>query len=366
MNIALISPNKNAYSETFIQAHKELLEGDIFYYFDGKLPKKLEGGIVINSRRKRITDIFKGHFRLNRFSLEEQALITSFRTNKIDVVFAEYGGAAQKILPLSKEMGLPLIVHFHGYDASRKQVLEENNYYQEVFDYAKYIVVVSKKMYGDLISMGCLEGKLVYNTYGPREEFLKITPKFYNQQFIALGRFVDKKAPYYLIYSFRMVLEKFPEAKLIMAGEGSLLNTCKNLVKFYRLEASVEFPGVISQLEFRQYLEESLAFIQHSITADDGDSEGTPVSILEASAAGLPVVSTYHAGIPDVIESGKTGLLVEEHDVQGMAENMIKLIENVNWAKKMGENGRSNIEQNFSLQRHIDILNDLIKGALRK
>lgn len=366
MNIALLSPNKNAYSETFIQAHKQLLKGNIFYYYNGELPTQLEGGLVINSRRKRILNIVKGHFKLNRFTLAEQALINSFKKNKVAMVFAEYGTTGEKIVSVCKELNLPLIVHFHGFDASIKNVVEKNDHYKRIFKTAKFIIAVSKKMHQDLLKMGCPENKLIYNVCGPNEKFIEVKPKFKKSQFISIGRFVDKKAPYYNILSFIKVLEKYPEAKLIMAGEGELLNTCKRLVIYYGIQNNVEFPGVISAEKYRDYLSESLAMVQHSITADNGDSEGTPVGILEASAAGLPVLSTNHAGIPDVIINGVTGLLVEEHDVTSMARNMIKLLENPETAKKMGAQGKINIKENFTLKRHIDILDDLIEYVFVK
>lgn len=364
MNIALLSPNKNAYSETFIQAHKEMLAGTIFFYYSGILPTKLEGGVVINSRKKRIIDILKGHYRLNKFSLEEKALITSFRNNNIDVVLAEYGDTGIKILRICEELGLPLIVHFHGYDASRKDQMAQIEDYKKVFDYACNIVVVSNKMYRTLLQMGCPEEKLVYNVYGPREDFQKIVPNFSKPQFIAIGRFVDKKAPYYLILAFQKVVEVFPEAKLVIAGEGELWNSCKNLVNFYKLKKNVILPGIISKEDYSYYLRESFAMVQHSIIAEDGDSEGTPLAILEASAAGLPVISTKHAGIPDVIIHGETGYLVEEHDVAGMANEMIKVLQNRELARNMGEKGKANILNNFQLKRHIQVLNELLETAV--
>lgn len=363
MNLALLSPNENAYSETFIQAHRKYLNGNIFFYNSGVLPSKLENTVLINSRRLRIIDIVKGHFNLNQFSLPETALLNSFKKNKIEVVLAEFGETASKILKLCKELNLPLIVHFHGYDASVTGVIHENNNYHDVFSTAKFVIVVSQKMYKDLLHLGCPEHKLIYNVYGPDDSFFKVRPRFSKQQFIAIGRFVDKKAPYYLILAFVRVLEKFPKALLVMAGNGVLLNTCKNLVKAYNIESKVKFVGIISPERYREFLEESLAFVQHSVTAENGDSEGTPVGILEASAAGLPVISTYHGGIPDIILNKKTGLLVDEHDVEGMAKNMIELLENVELAKHLGKAGRENIQFNFSMHRHIGLLNEVIEKA---
>lgn len=365
MNIALISPSKKLYSETFIQAHKERLNANIFHYYNGEVPTELEGGIIINSRRKRIIDIFKGHFRLNRFSLAEQAVITSFKKNKIELVFAEYGPTGQLLSPICKELELPLIVHFHGYDASTKNVLKVNNNYRDLFEYARYIVVVSKKMYKDFLDIGCPESKLVYNVYGPREEFHNVQPNLSKPQFVAIGRFTNKKAPYYLILSFKEVVKQIPGAKLVIAGGGELWNTCKNLIKYHGLEDSVSLPGVITKEQFIAFLSESIAMVQHSITADDGDTEGTPLSILEASAAGLPVISTKHAGIPDIVIHGETGLLVKEHDVDGMAEKMIMLWENREMAKRMGDQGKINIKENFNINRHIRVLDELIEKAVK-
>src|SRR5690606_24279507 len=117
------------------------------------------------------------------------------------------------------------------------------------------------------------------------------------------------------------IAKNHPDASLIMAGDGVLLNMCQNLARHLEIEKQVLFPGVITPETYRELLSESLAFVQHSITAANGDMEGTPLAVLEAGAAGLPVISTKHAGIPDVIVDGKTGLLCVEHDVATMANH---------------------------------------------
>lgn len=360
MNIALCSPNKNAYSETFIQAHKRLLTGKIFYFYDGDLPGKLENGLVINSRKRRLIDIFKGHLNLNKFSLAQQALLTSFRKNSIDIVFAEYGTTGMRLLPICKELQIPLIVHFHGFDASRKKVLKENDYYHKLFDDAKFLIVVSKKMENDLLKWGCPREKLVYNPCGPADEFFNVKPLFNKPKFIAAGRFVDKKSPYYLVLAFKEVVKKIPDAQLVIGGQGKLWNSCKNLISYFGLEENVKLPGVISPEEFRKHLSESLAFLQHSITALNGDTEGAPVAILEAAAAGLPVISTLHAGIPDIIEDGKNGILIKEHDVKGMEKAILKFLKNPNLAQEMGDRSRERINNHFTLEKHIQKLNELL------
>ena len=92
----------------------------------------------------------------------------------------------------------------------------------------------------------------------------------------------------------------------------------------------------------------------------NGDSEGTPVGIIEAMAAGLPVVSTRHAGIPDVVIENETGLLVDENNIEEMASYMLKLVENRDLAESMGQKGKVRIENHFTLDKHLETINNLI------
>src|SRR5690606_12382105 len=154
--------------------------------------------------------------------------------------------------------------------------------------------------------------KIVYNPYGPNPDFLTLDLNYSKAQFIGIGRFVEKKAPHLTILAFHEVLKKHPEATLVLAGDGVLLDSCKDLVEALRIKESVFLVGQITPNKFQEYIKESVAFVQHSIKAQDGDMEGTPVSILEASGAGLPIISTFHAGIPDVILNNETGLLSTE------------------------------------------------------
>jgi glycosyltransferase involved in cell wall biosynthesis len=229
-----------------------------------------------------------------------------------------------------------------------------------MFAYASSIVAVSKAMQQRLVEIGCPPEKIVYNPYGPDDLFFEITPEYTGKKFIAIGRFVDKKAPYYTILAFHQVLQRHPDAQLVIGGDGPLHNTCKNLVAWLGMQAQVQLPGVLTPDEYRAHLKNSIAFVQHSITAANGDMEGTPVAVLEASAAGLPVISTRHAGIPDVILHQQTGLLVEEHDVDGMAHWMNWVLENPGESREMGERGKRRVRGEFSLEQHLSKLHEII------
>lgn len=362
MNIALLSPSKSSYSETFIQAQKNGLIGTVFYYYNGAPPTKLEGKgsilIPFGDFRKRYGLLFK--------DVRSHSLKGSFKKNKIDVVLAHYGPTGESVVDVCSALKIPLVVHFHGFDASIPSVIYKNNNYAHVFKYATAVIAVSKLMTSLLISLGCPEEKIIYNPCSPSDAFLAINPNFKKPQFLALGRFVDKKAPYLTLLAFKKVVELYPETNLIMAGDGPLRHACIHLAKQYHLENHVVFPGAITPVQFQNDLKESLAFVQHSITADNGDMEGTPVAILEASAAGLPVISTFHAGIPDVIIHEKTGLLCEEHDVNTMANHMRMLLEDANYAKQLGSNGKIHINKYFSMDKHINTLQQILEAAVKK
>ena len=319
MNIAIISPSQKAYSETFIWAHKKLLKGTIHYLYGGSVPKRSD----FTKKELAPTSLLKETFLYIQFKLlprglnwHQYLLKKYLKKNNIHCVLAEYGTTGIPVYQVCEQLNIPLIVHFHGFDASVYDVLESHKQeYQKMFRSAKYIIGVSKVMCNKLKNLGVNENKLIYNTYGPNPSFFEIHRKNNSQiLFFGAGRFMDKKAPYYTIIAFSEVLKKHPSAQMIIGGNGPLLESSINLARYLGVENNISFPGVLTPHEIREYLSKAFAFVQHSITARNGDMEGTPVGILEASAAGVPVISTFHAGIPDVIIDKKTGLLCEEHD----------------------------------------------------
>jgi len=107
-------------------------------------------------------------------------------------------------------------------------------------------------------------------------------------------------------------------------------------------------------------------FVQHSVIAPSGDREGTPVAILEAGAAAVPVVATRHEGIADVVIDGATGLLVEEGDVNGMAAAVADLLSDQERARQLGQAARRRIEEKYSMQASIDRLWTILERALER
>lgn len=373
MNLAIISPSQNSYSETFIQAHKKIEADKISFYYGGNIPNYLEGKGVINIYRDmhNLKDLFRLILKINIFSLfkgklsiREHLFAKSLKKEKVDVVLAEFGPTGVACMKVCKSLEIPLITHFHGHDITAG-LTENKDAYKELIKYTSFVVGVSKEMVQTLIELGAPKEKVIYTPCGPNPKFYNNIPNFTSKCFISIGRFVDKKAPYYTILAFKEVIKEHPDAILYMIGDGPLLPTCKNLIRYFNLQNNVKLLGIKSPDEIQKLYNESIGFIQHSITAENGDKEGTPVVVMEAGAASLPVISTYHAGIADVIIDKKTGLLCNEHDVKTMANNILWILSNKSEAKEMGKAAKKRIQQEFSLQKHLAILSDTVRKANR-
>jgi glycosyltransferase involved in cell wall biosynthesis len=369
MRICITRSSRNAYSETFIR--DQILGfkkwSDVYTLHSGRLPEKREDGTSLNSKlfwvlHKIVKGIvgrnnFFGNYGVKKYLLEHH----------IQVVLGNYGMPASHMVPICKALNIPLVVIFHGHDATDKKLLKEYAAkYKELFDYASFTIAVSEEMKNRLLAVGAVPEKLKLIPYGVDiEKFKPIASDVEKKNFIAVGRFTEKKGPLYTIRAFHKALQKFPETKLVMVGgKTGMHQECENLVKELGIENSVNFTGILNADEIAKLMSTSLAFVQHSITASNGDMEGTPLGILEASASALPVVSTLHGGIKEAIIHNKTGFLVAEKDEESMAKYMIQLLEHPEKAKQMGVDGRKHIMENHVQEKQIKKIYELAQQAL--
>jgi glycosyltransferase involved in cell wall biosynthesis len=362
MNVLIVGNEKNGVSQTFVQQHiqafakgTEYIYGAkrLFYHHDEPLfPKS-----ILARAAKRLPVI-------GNWFQPEAYLLRFVKNRRYDVVLAEFGNIGADILPTCKKCNLPLVVHFHGYDASINAVVQlYKERYLELFAYAFAVIAVSTKMVRDLEKMGCNRKKIILNTYGPHIDFFDSRPLFSSPHFLSIGRFVEKKAPLLTLRAFVKVYSRMPTAHLTMVGDGALWQKSKKLADTLGISHKVNFKGALPHKKVIRLMEKASVFVQHSITAPDGDCEGTPVAVLEAGAAALPVVATRHAGIMDVVIEGETGFLVDEGDIDGMADAMLKLIVDSSIAKTMGAKARVHIKNNFNIERHIGNLRDILQKA---
>lgn len=373
-NILIVSPTKIGLTETFIRAHIERLNGQVFYLYGWDLDFKTAEDIPLKefyAPRISFIDKLKSllphyfYFRLEQVRKQQytrEALIKRYiKDHQIDVVLAEYGPAGSFIAPICVELKVPYLVHFHGIDASSYETLSQfKQGYNYMFKNAYKVIAVSRAMAWALEKIGCPKNKLEINTYGPHSDYTQVSADYTSNFLISVGRHTYKKAPYLTILAFQKVLQEQPQLKLKMIGDGELFDVSKNLVKSLGLEKQVLLLGGLEREEIIKHIQTAFLFVQHSIVAHNGDSEGTPVGIIEAMAAGLPVVSTRHAGIPDVIIHDETGYLVDENAIDAMAQYMLQLAQNRDVAKVMGQKGKARITANYTLEKHIATINKLI------
>ncbi|MCB9197902.1 MAG: glycosyltransferase [Flavobacteriales bacterium] len=357
--VVIFSPSKDAYSETFIQAHRNLNDGKILFIHGPITNLKLDDGTNLSNKWLKYFLRFVGILLRGSLKLDVKHEINRLQSKyRIKGVLIEYGTHSAHVIPYLTKYKVPIVTHFHGFDASMHGTIRTFGevYRKLVFKHSDFVVGVSKRMCEELRVLGCPDNKLIYNVYGPNPSFLEIEPTYYSKRLFAVGRFVDKKAPYYLVLMMKKVVEIYPDVVLEIAGDGPLKDACMNMVKYFGLSSNVIFLGKTSPDEIVNKMTVASIFVQHSITPSSGDMEGTPLSILEASAAGLPIVSTRHAGIPDVVIHGETGYLCEEHNVDDMAKFVVQLLNNPEKIQQTGQKGKERIKETFQQDRHLSVL----------
>src|SRR5690606_6625899 len=249
-----------------------------------------------------------------------------------------------------KDAGVPLFVYFHGYDASK--LLRSRRHvrnYQELFRAAAGVIAPSRFLADKLAAIGYPSDKLHVVPCGIDPS--RFQPSFREpERILAVGRLVEKKAPHLTIEAFARIANRYPTAKLEIIGDGPLRKRCEALIDELDLRGRVVLHGVQSSDRVVAEMRRASIFVQHSITAPNGDTEGLPVAILEAMASELPVVSTCHSGIPEAVQHGVTGLLVPEGDVNGMAEAMATLLDDTDRAAAFGAAGRARVIEHFTIE----------------
>ncbi|WP_413670900.1 glycosyltransferase [Mucilaginibacter sp. Mucisp86] len=367
-NLCIIKPNKDAFSETFIQAHVDRLAGNKKVLYGGAFPVyDQEGKTLIRSKLGLLSYLIqKRIFKKENIGVRTRALYKYLKEYNIDVVLAEYGMVGASVAEACKMAAVPLVIHFHGADAHHRPTIGKYlPLYPQAFDYASAIVAVSNDMVEALKKMGAPASKIHLNPYGvDGTRFPLIDISNSGPDFLSVGRFVEKKSPLSVIRAFKQVHLSFPEAHLWMVGDGPLLDNTRQLVSELGLSDSVTLTGVMTSAEIRALMEKVRCFVQHSVTAADGDMEGTPNTILEAASAGLAIVSTAHAGIKEAVVDDVTGFLVPEHDIDAMAAKMKQIAGDIKLAAKMGLAAHDHIVENYDINKRIALLDNIIQSSI--
>lgn len=371
LNVCMMYPNEYSYSETFIQNQIKHLPENVFPLYGGWFPflqpgRKhiLSSNPVMRAYRKVRRDLLGA----SQHQLMTEGLTRYLKKNRIDVVLAHYAITGIAVMECCAAANVPLVVHFHGFDAFAHQTLRENqDAYKKLFQSAQRVIVVAQHMKVQVQRLGCLPEKITVNACGVDTEYFSGGASLGRPpRFIAVGRFAPVKGPQFTIKAFEIVLQEIPEAKLVMIGDGELLEECKNLARSLNIAHAVEFPGPLNSENVLDALKLSRVFVQHGIRNEQVSAEGMGLSVMEASSVGLPVVATRHGGLKESVVDGETGFLIEEGDVTAMAKSMKELAQDDALCRQMGRNGRDRMKELFDLPKRIDTLDKILHEACRK
>jgi glycosyltransferase involved in cell wall biosynthesis len=171
-----------------------------------------------------------------------------------------------------------------------------------------------------------------------------------------VGRLVEIKAPFLLWSAFQSVVARHPTAVLLIAGEGPLEAQLRREVAARGLEPNVRFCGWQRDLP--------LLYASCDIVALTSRNEGTPVALIEAMAAGRPVIATAVGGVPDIVATGRSGILVNRADVDEMAAGLMRLVADPMLRETLGRAARRDAASRFRSERLIDDVERLYQGLL--
>lgn len=299
-----------------------------------------------------------------------ETTIQHFHNHNIRLIYARFGTGGVEMLPLKQETNLPMLTSFHGFDVSR-ELVKTRNYaekLQDLFLKGDMFTVVSEHMRNRLINLGCPDHKIVVLKsgidLGKFPFHSKVSANKDEIRLLSVGRLTGKKGMNILIQGFAQIAKKYPKSKLTIIGEGEERENLESLIEKLQLHGRVKLKGKMSHPEVREQLMNCDLFCIASLTASDGDEEGIPNVIMEALATGRVVVSTAHAGIPELIRHGETGYLVPEKDIRALSAMMIYAIEHQSEWSQLVENGRRKVEQEHDIRKQIRKLEQLFTNLI--
>lgn len=180
-------------------------------------------------------------------------------------------------------------------------------------------------------------------------------------EIISVGRLIEKKGFSDLISACALLRSRDRSFRCSIIGEGPLEESLRAQIAAAGLETCVELTGPRTQTEIANRLAHATVFALPCTHEADGGMDNLPTVIMEAMAAGLPVISTPLGGVPEMVESGVTGDLVPERDPAALAGAIESLIDDPERAHRFGERGRQIASEKFSIEQSAQQLRALFE-----
>lgn len=283
-----------------------------------------------------------------------------FTSKKYDLIHCHFGHVGASLARMRK-LGLmagKLVVTFYGFDISQRPKTEPPEFYDDLFEQASVVLVLSHVMKAQVVKLGCSEDKVHVHHLGVDSRKFTFKPRIKkgNQtiQLLSIARLAEKKGLKYSIAALGQIIKQRQDFVYNIVGEGPLREPLQKQIHELGLQDHVHLLGWKKQNQVRAFLDESHILIAPSITAQAGDQEGTPTAIAEALMMGLPVLSTLHSGIPEMVQQDESGYLVPERDADALAKYMLILMDQPQRWAAMGQAGSHYARQEFD----VNLLND--------
>jgi colanic acid/amylovoran biosynthesis glycosyltransferase len=281
------------------------------------------------------------------------------------LIHAHFGPVGYLLVNSKLKLRLPMVTTFYGADLNPSVRLYGiiRNWHKDLFKAGDLFLVEGAYMQQRLIELGCPPEKIQIQRIAiPVKEMpWRLRKKIVGRPTVVLfsGRFVEKKG---LMYALEAVYELKQEGKSIefrIAGDGPQEQQVKRFITDRKMTDYTRLLGFLNYKDYLQEMDKADIFLQPSIIAQNGETEGgAPTTILEAQAMGLPIVSTLHCDIPNVVVPGRSALLVEERNSSALANSLRDLLNHPSQWEAMGRIGRDYVQQYHDIEIEADRLEE--------
>ncbi|WP_449538731.1 glycosyltransferase [Ferdinandcohnia sp. Marseille-Q9671] len=278
------------------------------------------------------------------------------KKQKVSLIHAHHGQLGILLLPFKEKSGLPMVTSIRGRDGTlADQHFTYLDHMKMLFERTELFFPVCNYLAERIMDWGCPEEKIRV-LYGGVDltQFQYRPPEIReSQNILAMGRLVEKKGHHILMQAFAKIREKFPNATLTIIGGGKLEEYIVSLANQLNLGDSFRLVQRIPKAQVHEHMRNADIFCAPSLTASNGDVEGIPNTVKEAMATGLPVVSTTHAGIPELVTHNVDGFLVQENNIDELALALEHMLTSQSLWNPFATAARRKVEQNFELQAQL-------------
>jgi len=284
------------------------------------------------------------------------------KPQKYDVIHAFFG--VNGILAMhARNLGIldgPLAVSFHGMDLS--QTIKDNpSIYNQLFQKADLFLPVCEYYKKRLIKLGCPEEKIkVHPSAIDVDQFVPLEKNNSTSKvkMISIGRLIEKKGFKYSIRAVAEYMKENPSKEITyrIIGGGPLHEELQSLIGKLNLSHCITIWDFVNQSKIVSEVQNSDILICPSVVAENGDEDTVPNVLKEAMACELPVIATWHGGIPELVQHEKNGFLVQERDVIAIKEKIDQLVNSPSLRNKMGKRGREYVQKNYEIESQNDII----------